>query len=150
MSKKSEKARELFYKGYNCSQSVIGAFCEDFGLKFDTAMMLSSSFGGGMGGLREVCGALSGAFMVLGLKYGYTLPEMTSEKAELYKKVKKLAEAFKEKHQTILCRELLEKAKLNVSSEPSPRTEKYYKERPCAVFVETAAELVEKLFEEKL
>lgn len=150
MSEKSKKARDLFLEGYNCSQSVIGAFCEDFGIDFNTAMLLSSSFGGGMGGLREVCGALSGAFMVIGLKYGYADPKSTQEKAELYKKIKNIAEAFKEKYQTILCRELLAAQKLTVSSEPSLRTEKYYKERPCAVFVETAAELLDALLIEEL
>ena len=143
MSEKSVKARQLFLKGYNCSQSVIGAFCDDLGFDFNTAMRLSSSFGGGMGGLREVCGALSGAFMVIGLKHGYSTPDNPNDKAELYKKVKLVAAAFKEKHGTIICRELLEAQKLTVSSEPSLRTEKYYKERPCAVFVESAVEILE-------
>ena len=74
MSKYVDKAKELFLSGYNCSQAVFGAFCDDLGLDFETAVMLSSSFGGGMGRLREVCGALSGAFMVAGLKKGYTSP----------------------------------------------------------------------------
>ena len=143
MSEKSVKARELFLKGYNCSQSVLGAFCEDLGLDLKTAMLISSSFGGGMGGLRETCGALSGAFMVIGLKHGYFTPDNPTDKAELYKKVRLVAEAFKEKHNTILCRERLEAQKLTVKTEPSIRTEKYYKERPCAVFVENAAEILE-------
>lgn len=143
MSEKSVKARELFLKGYNCSQSVLGAFCEDLGLDLKTAMLISSSFGGGMGGLRETCGALSGAFMVIGLKHGYFTPDNPTDKAELYKKVRLVAEAFKEKYNTILCRELLEAQKLTVKTEPSIRTEKYYKERPCAVFVENAAEILE-------
>ncbi len=145
MSEKSVKARELFLKGYNCSQSVIGAFCEDLRLDFKTAMLISSSFGGGMGGLRETCGALSGAFMVIGLKYGYTTPDNPNEKAELYKKVRIVAEAFKQKYNTMLCRELLEAKNLIVKTEPSIRTEKYYKERPCAVFVESAAEILEEV-----
>lgn len=145
MSEKSVKARELFLKGYNCSQSVIGAFCEDLRLDFKTAMLISSSFGGGMGGLRETCGALSGAFMVIGLKYGYTTPDNPNEKAELYKKVRIVAEAFKEKYNTMLCRELLEAKNLIVKTEPSIRTEKYYKERPCAVFVESAVEILEEI-----
>lgn len=143
MSEKSVKARELFLKGYNCSQSVLGAFCEDLGLDLKTAILISSSFGGGMGGLRETCGALSGAFMVIGLKHGYFTPDNPTDKAELYKKVRLVAEAFKEKYNTILCRELLEAQKLTVKTEPSIRTEKYYKERPCAVFVENAAEILE-------
>lgn len=145
MSEKSIKARELFNKGYNCSQSVIGAFCEDLRLDFKTAMLISSSFGGGMGGLRETCGALSGAFMVIGLKYGYTTPDNPNEKAELYKKVRIVAEAFKKKYNTMLCRELLEAKNLIVKTEPSIRTEKYYKERPCAVFVESAVEILEEV-----
>ncbi len=143
MSEKSVKARELFLKGYNCSQSVLGAFCEDLGLDLKTAMLISSSFGGGMGGLRETCGALSGAFMVIGLKHGYFTTDNPTDKAELYKKVRLAAEAFKEKYNTILCRELLEAKNLAVKSEPSIRTEKYYKERPCAVFVESAVEILE-------
>ena len=69
-TKKSEVAKELFKKGYNCSQAVLGAWCEELGLDFNTAMRISQSFGGGMGRLREVCGTCTGAFMVLGLKYG--------------------------------------------------------------------------------
>ena len=145
MSEKSVKARELFLKGYNCSQSVVGAFCEDLRLDFKTAMLISSSFGGGMGGLRETCGALSGAFMVIGLKYGYSTPDNPNEKAELYKKVRIVAEAFKEKYNTMLCRELLEAKNLIVKTEPSIRTEKYYKERPCAIFVESAVEILEEV-----
>ena len=67
---KAGKAKELFKNGYNCSQSVLGVWAEELGLDFNTAMKISQSFGGGMGRLREVCGACSGAFMVLGMKYG--------------------------------------------------------------------------------
>ena len=82
----AEKARNYFLDGYNCAQAVLLAFADDFGLEKNTAVMLSSSFGGGMGRLREVCGAVSGMFMVLGLKYGYDSPENNEAKKELYKK----------------------------------------------------------------
>lgn len=74
MSKHRELAKELFIKGYNCSQSVFAAFCDETGLDVDTALKIASSFGGGMGRLREVCGAVTGMFMVVGMKYGYTDP----------------------------------------------------------------------------
>ena len=74
MGQRAEKAKELFIQGYNCSQAVLGAFCEDVGLEFETAIKLSSSFGGGMGQLREVCGAVSALFMIAGFKKGYTSP----------------------------------------------------------------------------
>ena len=68
------KAAELFLGGYNCAQSVVVAFCDVTGLEVDFAAKLASSFGGGMGRMREVCGAVSGMLMVLGLLYGYDTP----------------------------------------------------------------------------
>lgn len=137
-----ERAMELFKQGYNCSQSVFGAFCEECGMDFETALKLSSSFGGGMGRLREVCGAVSGMFMVAGMKYGYSDPNDSSSKAEHYKRIQALAEEFKEKNGSIVCRDLLG---LSVQSEnyiPEKRTEEYYKKRPCAEIVGDAAEII--------
>lgn len=76
-------------------------------MDFDTALKLSSSFGGGMGRLREVCGAVSAMFMIAGLKYGYTSPNDDITKAEHYERIQKLAEEFKKNNKTIICRELL-------------------------------------------
>ena len=67
----AERAKELFKSGYNCSQAVLGAFCEELGMDFETAMKVASSFGGGMGRLREVCGAVSAMFMIAGILKGY-------------------------------------------------------------------------------
>ena len=67
MSAHSDLARKLFKKGYNCSQSVFAAFCDETGLDTETALKIASSFGGGMGRLREVCGAVTGMFMVVGM-----------------------------------------------------------------------------------
>ena len=146
MSKRSEKAKELFLNGYNCSQAVFGVFCEEYGLDFNTAMKLSSSFGGGMGRMREVCGTVSGMFMAAGLIYGFSDTSDKNAKGELYKKIQELATRFKEKNGSIICRELLSGIESSTSPIPSERTETYYKKRPC---VELVAEAVE-IFEEFL
>lgn len=140
---KREYAEKLFVEGYNCAQSVFGAFAEDLGLDFETAIKFSSAFGGGMGRLREVCGAVSGMFMVLSVKEGYTSPTANEEKMELYKKVQDLAAEFKAENGTIICKELLENVKTTTGHVPEDRTPEYYKTRPCAKFVGDAAEIME-------
>ena len=143
MSNKSEIAKEYFKKGYNCSQAVVAAFAEDLGVDAETLIKLSSSFGGGMGRLREVCGAVSGMFMVAGLKYGYSSPDAKEEKSEHYARIQELAESFTKQNGSIICRQLLG---LEVKSEapvPEERTEKYYEVRPCAELVADAAEIME-------
>ena len=102
MSKHSDYAKELFNKGYNCSQSVFAAFCDETGFGFEDALKISSSFGGGMGKLREVCGAVSGMFMVVGIKYGYTRTGDTQEKTEHYRLIQSLAKQFEEKNNSII------------------------------------------------
>lgn len=150
MQTKGDIAKQYFLEGYNCAQAVVLAFAEDFGLDKKTAVMLSSSFGGGMGRLREVCGAVSGMFMVLGLKYGYDSPENNQAKKKLYEKVQEVAGLFKEDNGSIICRELLglnQKGK----SDPTPelRTATYYKKRPCKDLVKFAADLVEDYIKQK-
>ena len=139
----SKKARENFRLGYNCAQSVFLAFALEFGFDEETALKLSSSFGGGMGRLREVCGAVSSVFAIAGLKYGYTIPNDDEIKARHYELVQKLAEKFKEKYGTIICRELLELPEGADSPIPSKRTDEYYQSRPCEEFVAFAAEIIE-------
>ena len=140
MSAKTEKAKELFKSGYNCSQSVLGVFCEELGMDFETAMKIAAPFGGGMGRMREVCGTVSGMFMAAGLMFGST---DSSAKAELYKKIQELAEKFKEQNGSIICRELLEGVESSTSPIPSERTETYYKKRPCVELVGDAVEIFE-------
>ena len=141
MGEKSKKAKDLFLNGYNCAQSVFCAFCEDFDISFEQGLKLSSSFGGGMGRLREVCGTVSAMFMIAGLKYGYTENNNDEVKAKHYKLIQELAEKFKQKYGTIICRELLNKEPDGYI--PENRTEEYYAKRPCANFVEYAAEIIE-------
>lgn len=143
MNSVREHAIELFKQGYNCSQSVFGAFCEECGMDFETALKLSSSFGGGMGRLREVCGAVSGMFMVAGMKYGYSNPKDNISKAEHYKRIQELAEQFKERNGSLVCRELLGLSTQSESYIPEKRTDEYYKKRPCAEIVGDAAEIID-------
>ncbi len=143
---KRDKAMALFREGYNCSQSVIGAFAEDLELEFDTSMRLASSFGGGMGRMREVCGTVSAMLMVIGIKFGYSEPKAFDKKSKHYKLVQDAAEMFREKHGSIICRELLG---LNLkpgetdNHVPERRTKTYYKKRPCVNIVGDAAEITE-------
>ncbi len=141
-------ATELFLKGYNCSQSVVGAFADRFDMDFETLMKLSSSFGGGMGRLREVCGAVSGMFIVIGYLKGYSSPDDFEAKKEHYAIIQYLAQDFKNEHETIICRELLQNIKKTDGGIPEKRTPQYYKERPCAAFVYTAAEVLDKYLKE--
>lgn len=144
MGKYSIKAGENFRAGYNCAQSVFLTFAPEFGIDDEMALKMSSSFGGGMGRLREVCGAVSAMFMIAGLKYGYTEPNNDEIKAKHYELIQKLAQKFKEKYGTIVCRDLLGLPNGADSPIPSKRIEEYYKERPCEDFVKFAAEIIEK------
>ena len=148
MSEHSELACRLFAEGRNCSQSVFAAFTDVTGIDRETALLLSSSFGGGMGRLREVCGTCSAMFMVAGLLYGYTSTDDHSEKTEHYRRIQELAARFRERHETIVCRELLKGLKVTTDPVPELRTEQYYKVRPCIKFVRTAAEILDEYIAE--
>lgn len=144
----AEKARSLFLEGYSCAQSVLGAYAEELGLNPSAAMRLASSFGGGMGGMRETCGAVTAMLMVAGLRDGYDAPGDLHAKTAHYARVRHLADAFRAEHGTLVCRDLL--AHLGTLKQaPSARTEAYYRERPCARFVETAARLLDEFDEIK-
>ena len=138
-------AAELFTQGYNCAQAVAIAFCDLTGLDQATSAKLSSSFGGGMGRMREVCGAVSGMLMVAGLLYGYDAPNPDSQKAH-YALVQELAGKFREQAGTIICRELLQNPPSD--PKPTPRTEEFYKVRPCARFVMRAADILDAYIKE--
>lgn len=148
--KKAKLAGELFLKGYNCSQAVVAAWADEVGLDMDTAMRISSGFGGGMGRLREVCGSVSAAFMILSFKYGYTDGSDQSAKAEMYKIIQEFAARFKELNglDSIVCRDMLG---LSGASDPTPdkRTGEYYKKRPCRQIIELSAGLLGEFLEEK-
>ena len=144
----ADKACRLFADGANCAQAVFAAFADKMGLDEEFCLKTSSSFGGGMGRLREVCGAVSGMFMVAGTLYGYGKNDDELKKAH-YALIQNMAEQFNKQHQTIICRELLELPVTVPDPTPSKRTEEFYKARPCIRFVETAALIMENVIESK-
>ena len=141
MSSKADRARELFMQGYNCAQAVFGAFCEDYGMDFETGMRLVSSMGGGMGRLREVCGAVSAMFLIDGMAEGYSDPADHAGKTAHYARIQALAEVFKQENGSIICRSILKNPPSDPT--PSPRTAEYYAQRPCARMVMAATEILE-------
>ena len=141
---KADKAKELFEGGCNCCQAVFCAFLEETNLTKDEAMRLSAGFGGGIGRMREVCGAVSGMTMVLSNKFASTDPNDHKKKMELYALIQRAAGEFREENGSIVCRELLGLSEKNSSPEPEKRTAEYYKNRPCAELVHCAAAIAEK------
>jgi len=136
-------AEKLFKEGYNCAQSVLLAFSDVTGLDDKTAAMLASSFGGGIGRMREVCGAVSGGAMVLGLVRGYADPADREAKKAHYASVRGFADRFREANGSIVCRELLQGVGAGEGGDPEARTPAYYRKRPCAQLVKTAAEILD-------
>lgn len=139
---KGALAKSYFEEGYNCAQSVFLAFCEETGLEKEKAARVASAFGGGMGKLREVCGAVSGMFMVKGLIGGYDDPKAKEEKAAVYASVRAMADAFREKNHSIICRDLLIDVATSQDEAPEERTKEYYERRPCGCYVEDAARIL--------
>lgn len=143
--KHDEYAAELFVKGYNCAQAITVAFRDVTGLDADFSAKMASSFGGGMGRMREVCGAVSGMLMVAGLLYGYDTTDDDAAKKAHYKLVQELAGQFREQVGSIICREILKNPPSDPS--PTPRTAEFYKERPCARMVVLAAQILDTYIE---
>ena len=135
------KAAELFLQGYNCAQAVAVAFCDVMGLEEKFTARMVSSFGGGMGRLREVCGAVSGMFFVLGQLYGYDTPGDDVSKKALYTDVQDLAAKFRQEVGSIVCREILKNPPSDPN--PTPRTVEFYQKRPCARMVLLAGQLLD-------
>ena len=144
-SKYAKKAMNLFLEGYNCSQAVFLAFSDKYNMDKDMALRLSSSFGGGMGRLREVCGSVSGMFMVAGLLKGYSDTDDKEAKDNHYKLIQELANEFRNVYQTYNCNELLGNIGKGTYIS-APRTAEYYNTRPCVNFVVTAAKILDKRF----
>lgn len=145
MSERSEKAKSLFFQGYNCSQSVVGAFADLFDLDSETAMRFCDGLGGGMGRMRLTCGAVSAMALLAGLKLSSGKPGDLENRKNVYAKVREMSNEFKEKNGSIICRELLGSAMpKDNGARPEERTEQYYKKRPCPGCISDCAEIVEK------
>lgn len=142
MEDRIQRAVEYFRSGYNCSQSVVAAFADMYGFTQEQALRMSASFGGGIGRMRETCGAACGMFLLAGLETGATEASDRAGKAANYAVVQELAAEFKKRNGSIICRELLGlKKKEPISSVPEERTTQYYSKRPCAGMVEQAARI---------
>ena len=133
-----EKAEALFMSGMNCSQAVFGAFAEDFGMDASTAAKVACGLGGGVGRLREVCGTVTGASLVFGLKYG-------ADKAVVYRHVQDFCARFKAECGSIVCRELLAGVPATTGGAPEARTAEYYKKRPCVELVKLSVRLLDEM-----
>jgi len=142
MSKKGEEAKKLFLQGHNCAQAVLCAFAEDLGMEQAAARSVAACFGGGLGGQREVCGAVSGMCIALSLKYAPENPACHEEKKEFYRLIQEACGRFKEENGSIICRELLGLTAGTQPSAPQPRTKEYYKKRPCPEKVKSAADIL--------
>ena len=143
----AEKAKQLFFEGYNCAQAVLCAFSDVTGFDTETSARMASSFGGGMGRLRQTCGAVSGAALVLGIVKGYSDPLDNEAKKQHYALVREFADRFKQKNTSINCRELLTLAGLNPESggTPEERSKEYYQKRPCPELVYDAALILDEM-----
>ena len=144
-------AEQLFYEGYNCAQAVFCAFSDVTGYDLPTSARMASSFGAGLGRMRETCGAVSAAALVLGMARGYDDPADAGAKKRHYALVREFADRFQALHGSIRCRELLERAGLEatVGGDPEPRSADFYAKRPCPGLIRDAAEILEDMLEEK-
>ncbi len=135
---RQNRAEELFRQGFNCSQSVVAACADIYGIDPSLALRLGASFGGGIGRMRQTCGAACGMFLLAGLHNGSIVPHDTEGKMNNYRTVQTLAVAFRQEHGSLVCAELLGLAKPENSPVPEQRTGSYYKKRPCVEMVRSA------------
>lgn len=144
MSDRIQLATDLFKEGYNCSQAVFAAYADLFGFSRELALKTSAGLGGGVGRSREVCGTVSAAAMLIGLKYGTAQGDDAEGKKLCYEKVQEYIAEFRKVNHSIVCRELLGLTE-GENSHPTPdsRTHSYYKKRPCVQLVEDSARALE-------
>ncbi|MBQ9137964.1 MAG: C_GCAxxG_C_C family protein [Alistipes sp.] len=136
------RAKELFNSGYNCCQAVVMAYADVVEIEPTLAATIAAPFGGGMGRLREVCGAVSGMTMLAGFISPCPTADSALAKRENYALVQRFAEAFRAQNGAIVCRTLLGLDHAKDDPTPSPRTAEYYRKRPCAELVGDAARIV--------
>lgn len=146
MSMKSEEAVERFKKGFNCSQAVVGSYCEQFGLDCETAAKVATGFGGGMR-MGGTCGAVTGAFMVLGLKYGNSTAKDKEGKLKTYKKIEEFTNRFKARNSSVTCMELLN-CDISTPQGMKEAQDKGLFSSKCPQMVQDAAEILEEMLVE--
>ena len=149
MKDHATRAVELFFEGYNCAQSVLGAFAEDgemgLGIDFKSAVRLTSGLGGGLSRQRELCGAINGMCIAAGLLFGYDEAADVEGKKQLYADIQRLCADFRTENGSIVCRELLGARKgQDTAPAPDARTAEYYRSRPCAKMIYDAAHVLDR------
>jgi len=140
---RSELAVNNFLNGYNCSQAIVLAFKDLVNIDEEELLKISSSFGGGISRLREVCGVVSGMSMILGLLYGFSDTTDFDQKANQYIRVQELALKFEEEYKSIVCRDLLNKTNKHDNPIPEVRTKDYYMSRPCIKYIAYGAKILD-------
>lgn len=143
---KVENALQCFSSGFNCSQAVFSTYSDQFGLDQETALKVSCPFGGGMGRMGETCGAVTGAFMLIGLKYGKYLQEDNLGKEKTYALVKEFTDKFTALHGSIKCKELL-KYDMSNPDELKLIKEKGLWDSLCPLYVGSASKIIEEILE---
>jgi C_GCAxxG_C_C family probable redox protein len=141
---RAERAVAYFDQGFNCSQSVCTAFAEQFGVDHETALKIAAGFGSGMGRMAGTCGAVTGAFMAIGLKYGAVKGEDKQAKETTYAQVRAFAKRFADRHGTLVCKELLECDISTPEGLKQAHEQNLFKTR-CAQLVKSAAEILEEM-----
>ena len=146
---KAACAERLFRDGHTCSQAICLAFASEMGVDADVLLRLAAPFGGGMGRLREVCGAVSGGIMVLGAIYGQDTEKNHCAKSALYAHVQAFAARVRAEHGSIVCRELLGTAGTDNAPTPEQRSKEYYQKRPCPKLIASVAAILAAYLEEQ-
>ena len=152
LEQRVQRAVDNFMQGYGCCQSVVAAFADLYGLDDTMAKKIGAGFGGGVGRMRMMCGAVSGIVVLVGLDCGQTEGADREGKSACYKVVQELLAKSKQQNGSIICAEILglkghEKATSNYIA--SERTAEYYKTRPCTAKVESAARIFAEYLEQK-
>ena len=149
MSEKTRHANERFKSGFNCSQSVLSAFAEDFGLSRDSCLRLASPFGSGIARMQETCGAVTGALMAIGLKYGKGENGTEDDKTIAYRQSQFLVNEFKKRNTTICCRQLLDGYDMNSPQEMAKIMELDLYNNYCLKYIQDAVEITETILSDK-
>ncbi len=139
-----ELAVSLFQKGFSCSQALLAAYGDRFGLEREVALRIAAGFGGGMGRMAGTCGAVTGAFMLIGLKHGGTTSEDRQAKARTHEAVREFAKRFISRHDSLICRELLG-CDISTSEGSQLAKEKKLAATVCSGLVKDAAQIVEEM-----
>jgi C_GCAxxG_C_C family probable redox protein len=145
MNNKVDIAVSKFNEGFNCAQSMLFTFCEDFGIDKETALKISCGLGAGMGRNQEVCGAVTGGILVIGAKYGKHIQNDTNAAEITYKKTRELMDKFEQKHETYICKNLLNGCDLKTEEGQKQFKEMDLKNKVCIPCVKTVVTMLEEL-----